>query len=263
MKLWKLEPAFHERVWGATKLEPWFPNSSEKIGEVWFEDQDSPILIKFLFTTENLSVQVHPDDAYARKHHDSLGKTEMWHVLAAEPGAKIAAGFEQAVTREHMKEAALSGEIIKLLRWYEVSAGDTFFIPAGTVHAIGAGLTICEVQQKSDVTYRIFDYNRDRELHLDHALNVSKLEPYNPRVEMPMACTYFRANRVVTEGFSLHLMTAPYQTLVILDGEGTLGGQSARPGEVWRYANTFFPIPCSAGLDILHVCRPHPEDDSE
>ena len=80
---------------------------------------------------------------------------------------------------------------------------------------------------------------------------------------MPMACTYFRANRVVTEGFSLHLMTAPYQTLVILDGEGTLGGQSARPGEVWRYANTFFPIPCSAGLDILHVCRPHPEDDSE
>ncbi|MEQ1946335.1 MAG: class I mannose-6-phosphate isomerase [Bryobacteraceae bacterium] len=263
MRLWNIGPVFQERVWGATKLQPWFPNSSKKMGEVWFQEPDSPILIKFLFTTENLSVQVHPDDGYAREHHDSPGKTEMWHVLGAEPGAKVAAGFREPVTRAQLKEAALSGEIMNLLEWFDASAGDTFFIPAGTVHAIGAGLTICEIQQKSDVTYRIFDYGRGRELHLDHALHVSKLDRCQPRANMPVACPYFAANRLTTEGYSLQLVTAPYQTLVMLGGEGKLGGHDVKPGQVWRHANTFLPIPTTAGLDILHVCRPHLEDDSE
>ncbi|MEQ1886133.1 MAG: type I phosphomannose isomerase catalytic subunit [Bryobacteraceae bacterium] len=263
MRLWNIEPVFQERVWGSTKLGPWFANSSTKIGEVWFEEADLPVLIKFLYTNENLSVQVHPDDAYARKHHDSPGKTEMWHVLAAEPGAKIAAGFREPVTREQMKAAALTGEIMNLLEWFDASVGDTFFIPAGTVHAIGAGLTICEVQQKSDVTYRIFDYGRDRELHVDHALNVSKLERAQPRASMPVTCPFFAANHLTTEGYSTQLRTAPYQTLVILGGEGKIGGHDVKAGQVWRYANTFLPIPTTAGLDILHVCRPHPEDDSD
>ncbi len=133
----RLTPSLKEKVWGSTKLEPLFPNSNDKIGEAWYES-DLPVLIKFLFTTEKLSVQVHPNDAYARQHHDSLGKTEMWHILAAEPGAQIAAGFKETITPQQLKEASLSGEIENLLQWFDAAPGDTFYIPAGTVHAIGA-----------------------------------------------------------------------------------------------------------------------------
>ena len=108
MPLRKLEPSFRERPWGTRNLEPWFPNARAKagpfpIGEVWFETPEVPLLVKFLFAKENLSVQVHPDDKYARFHHSSPGKTEMWHVLKAEPGAKIAAGFHEPVTSEQAR----------------------------------------------------------------------------------------------------------------------------------------------------------------
>src|SRR3954470_7243186 len=151
------------KVWGSTRLQPWYPDTSDKIGEVWFEGPPHPpLLVKFLFTTEPLSVQVHPE-----------GKTEMWHILAAEPGAKIAAGFREPISEKRMRESALSGEIENLLEWFEARPGDTFFIPAGTVHAIGSGLTVCEIQQHSDTTYRLFDYGRPRELHLDEGIRVS------------------------------------------------------------------------------------------
>ena len=176
----RLTPSFREKIWGSTRLEPWFPNSERKIGEVWFEGVDHlPLLIKFLFTSEKLSVQVHPDDDYARVHHDSRGKTEMWHILAAEPGARIAAGFREPITTDQLTAAALSGEIEDLLAWFEAMPGDTFFIPAGTVHAIGAGLVLCEIQQHSDVTYRLYDYGRPRELHLDQ--RSSRLRPHVTR----------------------------------------------------------------------------------
>ncbi len=116
-----------------------------------------PLLIKFLFTTE----------ALVRFRCIPEGKTEMWHILAAEPGAKIAAGFRVPITEQKLRESAVSGEIEELLEWFEARPGDTFFIPAGTVNAIGAGLTLCEIQQWSDVTYRLFDYGRPREMHLD------------------------------------------------------------------------------------------------
>ncbi len=135
-----------------------------------------PLLVKFLFTSDNLSVQVHPNDEYAAKHHEgSRGKTEMWHILRAEPGAKIAFGVRVPVTKEELRTAAESGAIVDLLNWIPVRPGETYFIPAGTVHAIGGGLVICEVQQLSDVTYRLYDYKRvdkdgkERELHLDHS----------------------------------------------------------------------------------------------
>src|SRR5271169_4483781 len=196
----QLTPSFKEKVWGSTRLEPWFPNSDRKIGEVWFEGVDDlPLLIKFLFTSEKLSVQVHPNDDYARAHHHSRGKTEMWHILAAEPGAKIAAGFRAPISAEKLKASALSGEIEDLLAWHEARPGDTFFIPAGTVHAIGAGLTLCEIQQLSDVTYRLYDYGRPRELHLDRALAVSKREPHAARVDPQrtplVSCEYFTVTR--------------------------------------------------------------------
>ena len=246
MRLRRLEPTFHERIWGATKLDPWFPNVREKagpfpIGEVWFETGEVPLLVKFLFTTEKLSVQVHPDDAYAQFHHSSPGKTEMWHVIAAEPGAQVAAGFRETVTAEQVRAAALSGEIDNLLQWHEARPGDTFFIPAGTVHAIGAGLTICEIQQPSDITYRLYDYGRGRELHLDSGLAVSHFAPHtfqvpppqtNPMVEL-VRCKHFTNELFTVSGKSYRLGAETAQLLTLVGGHGELAGQAAAAGQVW------------------------------
>ncbi len=240
----KLEPSFHERIWGVTDLAPWFPNEfpnefldapvkpgSPPIGEVWFETSEVPLLVKFLFTRENLSVQVHPDDDYARLHHNSPGKTEMWHMLAAEPGAKIAAGFREPVTRERLREAALTGEVEQLLQWHPAARGDTFLIPAGTVHAIGAGLTICEIQQLSDITYRLYDYGRGRELHLDHALAVSHLWPHQARCEPPVSCGHF-VTESATGPVALPATRGP-ALLIVIGGSGQVDGRDTRPGDVW------------------------------
>src|SRR5947209_6238975 len=196
----RLTPSFREKIWGTTHLEPWFPNSDRKIGEVWFEGEDaSPVLIKLIFAADTLSVQVHPPGK----------KTEMWYVLAAEPGAKIAAGFREPVARERVKEASLSGEVEDLLEWFDASPGDTFFLPAGTVHAIGAGLTLCEIQQNSDITYRLYDYGRGRELHLEDALAVSDLGPHparqRPQEGVLVACEYFVTESVRLDGSAIQL----------------------------------------------------------
>ena len=142
-----------------------------------------PLLVKFLFTTDKLSVQVHPPDSGAAKQN-SWGKTEMWHILRAEPGARLAVGFRSDVPDElfsqpeRLRKAAETGAIEPMLDWREVRAGETYFVPAGTVHAIGAGITLCEIQQNSDITYRLYDYNRPgtdgkpRPLHVEQALEV-------------------------------------------------------------------------------------------
>jgi mannose-6-phosphate isomerase len=222
--------------WGSTQLEPWFPNSREKVGEMWFEGSPgSPLLIKFLFTTAALSVQVHPKDDYAREHHQSRGKTEMWHILAAEPGAQIAAGFRESITPERMRAAAESGEIEQLLNWYDAHPGDTFFIPAGTVHAIGAGLVLCEIQQTSDITYRLYDYGRPRELHLEHGTRVSDLTPSDVRSAARegtlVKCEYFTTERL--RGPRQIPGLDRDQSLIVIEGAGTIAGESARAGEVF------------------------------
>jgi mannose-6-phosphate isomerase len=235
----RLTPTFKEKVWGSTKLEPLFPNSEKKIGEVWFEGADNlPLLVKFLFTTEKLSVQVHPNDAYARKYHDSRGKTEMWYVLRAEPGAQIAAGFRELIAPGQLREASLSGEIENLLQWYDAAPGDTFFIPSGTVHAIGAGLTLCEIQQHSDVTYRLYDYGRPRELHLDRAADVSNLGPHSARVkaagEILVSSPYFTTSKLCITDSTNHIFPSPSdRILIVVEGSGTLNGHPFKAGEVW------------------------------
>lgn len=220
-------------MWGVHKLSPWFPDREKKTGEVWFEQTELPLLVKFLFTSENLSVQVHPDDATARERHNSLGKTEMWHILAAEPGAKIAAGFREPIWRERMREAALSGEIVDLMEWHDARAGDTFFIPAGTVHAIGAGITLCEIQENSDITYRLYDYGRGRELHLDDGISVSSGERFDARVapkgDVVVTCDHFRVSRVS----SPLRIEAVMQLAIVIGGSGAIGSEAARAGEVW------------------------------
>lgn len=260
-KMIRLTPIFKEKVWGSTHLAPLFPDSQQKIGEVWFEGvNDLPLLIKFLFTTGKLSVQVHPDDDYARKHHNSAGKTEMWHVLRAEPGAQIAAGFRETITPEKLREASLSGEIENLLQWFDAAPGDTFFLPAGTVHAIGAGLTLCEVQQYSDLTYRLYDYGRPRELHLDHAVAVSHLGPCDPRRhpegEVLVSCKYFTTSKLRSSNPAKHILPPGIiHLLVVIDGSGTLGGHPTKAGDVWYLEAGVREIELSGSVTLLQISQ--------
>ena len=142
------------------------------------------ILVKLIDARDKLSLQVHPDDAYAAAHHQSRGKTEMWYVLDAEPGAALICGFARSMTTEEFAAHIQNGTTNEAVAHYPVKSGDVFFIPAGTVHAIGAGILIAEVQQNSDVTYRVSDWGRvgadgkPRELHIARALDVSVTKPY-------------------------------------------------------------------------------------
>ena len=272
----ELVPLFQEKVWGRQDLTPFYANQSviQRIGEVWFTFRDNqtkmgstlgdliqaypeilgnafdpthpnqcPLLAKLLFTTERLSVQVHPRDDYAFKHHQSLGKTEAWYVVAAEPGADVAVGFKETITERRMEEAARSGEIEQLLDWRPVKVGDAIFVPAGTVHAIGAGVTICEIQQNSDITYRLYDYGRPRELHLDHGVKVSHLGPHHYRVqplqlapgrEEIVVCDYFRIEKLtLAERFSIRGGSPYYMLLTCLKGSGQIAGENYHAGTSW------------------------------
>ena len=272
----QLLPLFRERVWGRRSLAPYFPEvrDANRIGEAWFsfeENQTSlggtlgeliadhpailgtssnhehpticPLLVKLLFTTERLSVQVHPGDEYARHHHNCLGKTEAWYVIDAEPDGEIAIGFRKSLTPSQLRASALNGEIESLLDWRKVSAGDVILTPAGTVHAIGAGVTICEIQQNSDITYRLYDYGRPRELHLDHGVQVSHLGPYNHYQEKVIlsegreqlaACEYFRIERLRPSGAIIIGAGLPhYLLLVSIKGSGSIAGSGYAPGQTW------------------------------
>ena len=161
-----------EKPWGRDVLSaPFAAPPGQRIGEVWFEPPRhfAQLLVKYIFTSEKLSVQVHPSDAQL----PGQGKEECWLVIDAEPGAALGIGFRQPLPAEAMRAAALDGSIEHLLEWHPVRAGDFFYIPAGTVHAIGAGISLIEVQQNSDVTYRLYDYGRPRELHLDGGIAVA------------------------------------------------------------------------------------------
>lgn len=170
-----------EKPWGQLGLPAGFASEpGRRTGEIWFEHPEQralPLLAKYLFTGERLSVQVHPSDAEARLSGAPFGKTECWYVMSAEPDATIAVGFRGPVPAEDVRQAALDGSIEHMLAWRQVRTGDFIFVPAGTVHAIGAGLSILELQQASDLTYRLFDYGRERRLHLDDALKVASLTP--------------------------------------------------------------------------------------
>jgi mannose-6-phosphate isomerase len=258
----RLATSFREKVWGSTHLEPWFLDSDRKIGEVWYEGAEPlPVLVKLLFTSERLSVQVHPADEYARAHESSPGKTEMWHVLRADPGAPgVAAGLRETVSAPRLRELALSGEIEDYLNWIEVRPGDTIFIPAGTIHAIGPGLALCEIQQQSDITYRLYDYGRPRELHLDRAMDVSVAGPYRPPTEVPPGylayCPYFAVEEVRVAGAQrIEPKQERFELLIALEGSGTLAGEAFRAGEVWHVpaGAEQFTIAGAARLLRVHV----------
>jgi len=171
-----------DKPWGRTDIPSEFgPLSGRRVGEIWYIDETEaplPILVKWLFTSEKLSIQVHPDDAQAHARGMPLGQEECWYVVEAAPDAVIGVGTKRPLSGEELYAASLSGEIVELMDWKKVSAGDYFYIPAGTVHAIGAGIILVEVQQYTDITYRLYDYGRDRELHLDDGVAVSSATPY-------------------------------------------------------------------------------------
>ena len=178
----KLKKHLVDKPWGRTDISAEFGTmSGRRVGEILYSadtEAPLPILVKWLFTSERLSIQVHPDDAQAHARGMPSGKEECWYVVDAEPGAEIGVGTKRSLTREELHAASLSGEIEALMDWKPVKAGDYFYIPAGTVHAIGAGITLVEVQQYADITYRLYDYGRDRELHLDDGVAVSSATPY-------------------------------------------------------------------------------------
>jgi mannose-6-phosphate isomerase len=180
----KLRTELVEKPWGRTDIPRMFDNpESRKIGEVWFtSDDNQPLLLKWLFTSERLSVQVHPSDAQARERGLPRGKTECWYIVDAEPGATLGLGLTREVGEEELRAAALDGSIEQLLDWRPVKAGEFFFVPSGTIHAIGPGLTLIEFQQNANVTYRLYDYGRPRELHLEDGVTVATRSPYPPEL---------------------------------------------------------------------------------
>jgi len=171
-----------EKPWGVDRLPPPFATpDGQRIGEIWFEPPPElpQLLVKYIFTSEPLSVQSHPTDAQTLAEGlGRQGKEECWYIIHAEPDAKLGIGFIEDIDGETMRHAALDGSIEHLLKWFPVKPGDFFYIPANTVHAIGAGIGLIETQQNSDITYRLYDYGRPRELHLDKGIKAAKGEVY-------------------------------------------------------------------------------------
>ncbi len=224
-----------EKVWGMDVLPaPFAAPEGKRIGEIWFEPPEElpELLVKYLFTSEKLSVQCHPDDAQAEAAGlGRNGKEECWLVVAAEPGATLGIGFHEDLTADEMRASAVDGSIEDKLVWHEVQAGDFFYIPANTVHAIGAGCSIIEIQQNSDITYRLYDYGRPRELHLEEGMAVADGSPYPAELHQ----------RLPASGHA-SLVDGPHFRLDLVDGV-------ADDGLLYSYTGKLLVLPMSG--DVL------------
>jgi mannose-6-phosphate isomerase len=293
----RIAPALYPRIWGRNSLAPLFPDKtalSEPIGEAWLTDvssavlngpfagktlaeawaempaewrgprcaslRDFPLLVKFVFPQEKLSIQVHPGDAYAKIHEAAAGgrgKTEMWHVVSAEPGAELFLGVKSGVTKKDFTAAARSKAIEDCFQKFTAEEKNTFFIPAGVPHSIGGGMVVCEVQQYCDLTYRVYDYGRldgagkPRQLHVEKALDVidfsgRKIDRVRPLdwasqrmgISLLVACPYFATERWrIKEPFTARPKTDAFNLLAILKGTGKLrwdgGKEEYSQGECW------------------------------
>jgi mannose-6-phosphate isomerase len=244
----RLKPWFSERPWGKRDLRPWYADTwtTELVGEAWLTGPqcmvetgplagrtlasvarelggEFPLLVKLLFPAEKLSVQVHPDDAQAQAFGETRGKTECWYVLEADPGAAVALGLKAGVDVAAVKAAVAEGTMEELMEWVPVSVGDMLFVDAGTVHAIAPGVVLLETQQTSDVTYRLYDYGRPRELHLEKGLQVIKTKTgagkIAPRV-MDGFTRLMEQKYFVVDRFDV----AAGEVRVAMDGPGCLVG---------------------------------------
>ncbi len=319
----RLGPMFVPRIWGARSLAPLYPQKQhlkEPIGEVWLTGNDCiletgpwagqklaaawramppewagtrmdtraafPLLVKFLFPEQWLSVQVHPTDEYAREHEAAaggVGKTEMWHALSAREGASVLVGLNPDTRPEDFRIKISDGTVEDCIQRLPVSAGDTIFVPAGTVHTIGPGMVLCEIQENSDITYRIFDYGRtgpdgkSRALHIDQALAVTRFGPQRGGKIVPfrvepsprrrdtfcVACPYFATELwEFTEPLTPRPSHEHFDLLIILSGVGHLHaeGHSAEyaPAQVWLVPAglRLFELRPSGETRLLRTCVP-------
>lgn len=235
------------------------------------KSREFPILVKFIDAASDLSIQVHPDDSYARENENDNGKTEFWYVLDAEEGAELIYGFEHAMDRKKLWRAIEEGRLETMLHHIPVHKGDVFLVKPGTVHAIGKGVVIVEVQESSNVTYRLYDYDRrdkdgnKRELHFDKAADVLNMKPvdiirqpnrmvryfFGCAREILCRCEYFEVERIqVTKGFSFSVLETSFQVLLCIDGNGGLEtDETNRPIRFDKGGCIFLP----AGLGRCHV----------
>jgi mannose-6-phosphate isomerase len=283
----RLRPWFRTRVWGVRNLAPWYEYEvvGEPIGEVWLSGDDCvvdtgplagqkfstvfhqhgeelvgagsnhqerfPLLMKILFPQEKLSVQVHPGDDMAREHGEPHGKTECWYALEAEPGAAVALGLRSGATVDEVRSAIESNTLEDLLKWVPVQRGDMIFVDAGTVHAVGPGVVLLETQQNSDMTYRLYDYGRPRELHLKEGLKATRLHTeagkVQPKIDgdqtILVQSNYFQVDRYLLAGNATRQFSSPVkkesesgtvQLIFVAGGNGTLQSGNESPIELRR-----------------------------
>jgi mannose-6-phosphate isomerase len=237
-----------EKPWGRTDLRPWSEADAThgRIGEIWYERADPAadepsLLLKLLFTCEPLSIQVHPGDAFAQSIGEARGKSEAWYVMSAESGARVALGLDRRLTLGQLREAIADGSIASRIAWRGVSRGDVIDVPAGSIHAIGAGLVIAEIQQRSDTTYRLFDYGRSRALQVELAVAVADASPAPPS-PLPRTLGPGRTLLVISSHFILEKIdAAPHAEwsvrarheswLLVVAGHARVGLIQTFPGE--------------------------------
>ncbi len=281
MQIFKLSPAGKDYLWGGVRLKEEYGKNIDitPLAETWecsvhpdgqsyiitgkyrgkslaevlerrpnylgtkVKGNELPILVKYIDAKKDLSVQVHPDDEYANKYENQNGKTEMWYVIDAEEGASLIYGFKHKVDERLLIKALETGTLDKHLQKVEVHKGDVFYVPAGTVHGIGAGALIAEIQESSNVTYRVYDYDRldkngcKRELHFEAAVKVMdmgvapevKQKPHMVKYypgcsrELICRCKYFETEKIqVTKGFSFSVMDSSFQVLMCIDGNARI-----------------------------------------
>ena len=236
------------KPWGVADLHPWSSMEAfgDPVGELWFQrvDRNAPapaLLLKLLFTSEPLSIQVHPDDKFARSMGLPNGKTEAWYILSAVPNARVAIGLKQRLTPQELRASIRDGSIASLTQWRSVSKGDIIFVPAGTIHAIGAGIVLAEIQQRSDTTFRLFDYDRQRELHEGNAVAVSEAGPAQIQAgQRRLTATrtalitspHFILERIELQAKSRWMLNADRETwIVVIEGDARIESISASVGD--------------------------------
>ena len=293
MAILKLEPACKDYLWGGRRLMEEFGIDCDKkiLAEAWMLSchgdgastlesgetlseyinhhgkkilgtncqrfQEFPILIKFIDARENLSVQVHPPDDYALIHENQLGKSEMWYILDAEKNSFVYCGFKEKISREEFSARIKNNSLVEVLDTVPVRRGDVIFIPAGTIHAVGKGILLAEIQESSNVSYRIFDYGRGRPLHIAQALDVTDLSPATLRGESYphlAACDYFVVDKIALDGKILSeargvVDDKTFLSVLILGGEGKIfcGDEEI----FYRKGDSFF---LTAGAGAWKIC---------
>ncbi len=236
------------KPWGVSDLRPWssIDGTNDAVGELWFERADEKaskpaLLLKLLFTSEPLSIQVHPDDTFARAVGMPNGKSEAWYILSAKPDAKIGIGLKHRVTPQDLRAAIRDGSIVELMQWRTVATGDVVFVPAGTIHALGAGIVVAEIQQHSDATYRLFDYGRGRELHEDDGVAVANAWPLRSggratrltdERTVLVASRHFVFEKLDLPARSSWALLAERETwMLVLDGHAAIGLKAVSVGQ--------------------------------